>query len=102
MMVSIWLGEATNPLNILRQYFEANQNKKKATQMGISFIILFLLMRVVCTPFVIGWMINLNPNINIVLKFVSSLMWWVGLVWSWKIVNMGLKTISQVPSIDPD
>lgn len=102
MMLSIWLGESTNPLNLLRQYFEANHNKKKATQMGMAFIIVFLILRVGFTPFIIGWMINLNPNINIVLKFVSSLMWWVSLVWAWKIVNMGLKVLSQVALVYTD
>lgn len=96
IMSSVWFGEITNPLNILRQYFDANLNKKKSTQMGIAFMVLFLFIRVCCTPFVIGWVVNLNPNMNIYFKFISSLMWWVGLVWSWKIVNMGLKIASQV------
>lgn len=96
MMLSIWVGEVTNPFNILRQYFEAHENKRRETQMGIIFIVSFIFFRAFSTPYVVGYNIILNPNINFPLKFLSALMYFVGLVWTWKIINMGLKTMSQV------
>lgn len=95
LMSTMILGEITNPFNILRKFYEYTGQKKAATNAGISFVGAFLLCRVVIAPFAIYW-ICLDPHMTALLKMDSALMLWVGFIWAWKIINMGLKTLTEV------
>lgn len=94
-MVSLLLGEITNPFNILRKFYDYNGQKKESTTVGVLFIFAFLLCRVVICPFLIHW-VNVDPRMSFTLKLSSVVLQWVSLVWAWKIINMGLKTLTEV------
>lgn len=72
-MVCILLGEITNPFNILRKVFDAQNKPDKNAAMGIWFIVLFVIVRVIICP-VVGYITTFNPEISFILKFNCGLM----------------------------
>ena len=69
----LFFGEISNPFNILRIVFGAQERKKASVIAGSLFAPVFLIARLVfCTA--MGFIGNLNPNISYILKIDISLM----------------------------
>ena len=92
------IGEFTNPFNILRKFYDFTGQKQNSQKIGIIFIGVFLICRVVVCPLLMVW-VCLDPKMTILIKINSALMQWVSYIWAWRIVNMGLKVLSEVASV---
>ena len=93
LLLALLVGELTNPFNILRQIFEVLEQPSKSSEMGKYFVVLFVPLRGVVSTLLGRWTI-MNPDLNYVLKVTVSSMLFVGFVWIWKIVNLGVKQLA--------
>ena len=88
-------GELSNPFNILRQVFDAWKEEKKSKIMSIIFIILFIPLRVIVCPAICHNTIY-NESLSYVLKLNSGMMVFVGYIWIWRVVNLGVKQLAAM------
>lgn len=72
-MMCLWVGEVSNPFNIMRQVFEIQGRPKDSLKAGQGFIAVFLIMRLVSSP-ALAYYTVFNPEISYILKFCCVLM----------------------------
>ena len=60
MTLSLFLGESTNPFNLMRQMMDIEGRQLEAKHMGTAFISLFLVVRVILCPILCAWVNGSN------------------------------------------
>lgn len=73
MMISLLIGELTNPFNIFRQVLDADGREEDGKVHGKIFIVSFIICRVFFGP-VIAWWFCVQPGMHVVLKFMCCFM----------------------------
>jgi len=93
MIPALVLGEFSNPFLIARNIFDFRGEKKKGVLAGIGFMSTFLTIRAGILPFVVYGiqMAETRP----LMKIFSAFMWFVSLIWVWKIANLGVKILKE-------
>ena len=72
-LAALFVGELSNPFNILRKAFDRFEDPKRSAKMSIVFALTFLPIRGFICSF-ICYDTVLNPNLSYLLKINSSLM----------------------------
>lgn len=91
---SIFIGEFSNPFLILRTLFEFHDMKRSGMAMGGMLCFTYIALRGVLVPWLM-YMCQMSDT-PLWMKLYSSAMWFVSLLWLWKIVNLGMKALSGV------
>lgn len=94
IMFAMFLGELSNPCNILRQNFAFVGRNADSKKLGIWFVAAFIPLRLILCPLAGRWSI-LNPDLSYILKVNVALMILVGLIWVWKTINLAAKQLSE-------
>lgn len=93
MMPALFFGEMSNPFGILNKYFKIANNKRLEKIYGLLFVVSFLIVRVIITPFLaIPIFFSETP---LVFKLCVSSMWFIGLNWAFMMVNKAAKQLSE-------
>ena len=95
----MFFAEVTHPLNIMRIYCTEMDHKFWKAVHYFFYVIMFIFIRVFLTPYFCVYL-QLG-DYPIFVKLIFSLMWFIGMVWSWMVLNLGAKEIaSYFPSVE--
>ena len=94
MTTTLFLGDGITPFNLLRKNFKFMGYKKTSSFFGLIFMVLFLVVRVLVSPFLS--IPALFSEAALVLKLGVSSMWFIGMIWSWQLLNFAVKEVAAV------
>lgn len=93
MMPALFFGELSNPFGILNKYFKIKKKEELEKIFGISFVLIFLIVRVIVTPIIaVPILISKTP---LTFKLCVSSMWFIGMNWAWMMLNKAAKQLSE-------
>ncbi len=97
MCLAGFLGEVTNPLNILRKNYALEGKKEKSLTVSYMFCGLFILARVIICPFVIK-SAQYTDNVwdPLIFKIFAGGLWMISLIWVFMIFNLSSKQLAEV------
>jgi hypothetical protein len=95
--LALLLGELSNPFNIMRKNFKLEGKDGKASTQGYIFAAVFLICRVILTPFLVKD-VHYSPDKwdPLFFKIFCGAMWMISLIWAFMILNLASKQMSQV------
>lgn len=73
MMWALFLGEVSNPFNLMRQVLDADDRPKESLRYGIVFMIVFFGVRFVIGPILSFWLCA-SPYTPLLMKITCGLM----------------------------
>ena len=94
LTITLFIGECSNPCNIMRKNWLYENKDKLAKKASILFAVSFLFMRCVAASWVCKRIFY--SDIPFGIKFTVALMYFVGLYWSLLIFQLILKELSPV------
>ena len=96
-MLTLFLGELTNPFNLLRKNLELEGKKERSDIFGYIFCVLFLLIRVILLPFIVKE-VQYSPEQwdPLWFKVLTGAMFLLSLIWAFMILNLSSKQLSEV------
>lgn len=99
IVLTLFLGELTNPFNLLRKNFEMEGKKEKSNTLGYIFCVLFILIRVIILPFIVK-VVQYSPEEwdPLWFKIMTGAMFFLSLIWAFMIFNLSSKQLSEVSS----
>ena len=97
MMAGFFMGELSNPGNLMRVNFANLDMPKMSTYAGIYFVVTFIVMRAFFVPFYI-YDIQFSEDARFAIKLSTGFLWLVSLYWIWLVTNLFAK---QLAVLDP-
>lgn len=96
-MFTLFLGELTNPFNLLRKNLDLEGNKQKSNTYGYIFCVLYMLIRVILLPFIVKE-VQYSPDQwdPLWFKIMTGAMFLLSLIWAFMILNLSSKQLSEV------
>ena len=89
-----FLGETTNPLLCIHQNLASYKGFERSSKVfGLVYCPLFIFVRVFVSGFFFGRWVR-DPSISTVFCWVFSVMFYIGLLWSFQTVNKWFKDLS--------
>ena len=95
--MTLFLGELTNPFNLLRKILELNGKKERSLTFGYTFCVLFIIIRVLLLPYIVKE-VQYSPELwdPIWFKVLTGGMFFLSLMWAFMILNLCSKQLAEV------
>jgi hypothetical protein len=95
--IALFLGELSNPFNILRKNYALEGRDDKVMTMNYLFIAIFLICRVIICPIFVK-SVHYSDDMwdPLPFKLFAGAMWMISLIWSLMIFNLSAKQLSAV------
>ena len=99
IMMGLFLGESSNPFLVMKNNFTYLGRPNDSNTAGYGFMSTFLIMRGIFVPFFM-WGIQMSSESSLIMKIYTGVIWWVSLIWIWKVTNLGTKELAKVIFFD--
>ena len=98
LMMGLFLGETSNPFLVMKNNFTLLGRPNDSNTAAYGFMSTFLVMRGLFVPFFM-WGIQMSSETGMPMKLYTGMIWWVSLIWIWKVINLGTKELAKVKNI---